>query len=392
VTREAKAGDAVDAYDDPGIKRGERTLEVERAVLMDRLFRTIEAPWRVLMGDNKRHIYLGSPPLPNGGSYVVVLEPKSDGSNEFVTAHPRSKEWLASMRAPGQRAATPHGPLIKSETPPRDGVSGPVLHGVTGPAGPTLFAESPAASASTREDRPGVASEDVAVAFSFFKALAPGERWITVRPNGPGTEGHPLLIKLGRFWTGIDITHLAISLIERRLKDAFPAIVLNVHGRPKDMDGARDLARRDKYQFQWWALSLIEAQPFAGRKKGADGGVDGIIYFRSDPRTMERAIVSVKGGGAVGVPMIRDLKGVLAREKAPIGIFLTLTPPTRPMEAEAASAGLYEQGGRQYPRIQIITIAAALSGAKPAIPLVDAGAGYRRAPREQADDQRDLDL
>lgn len=194
-TREAKAGDAIDAYDDPRTKRGERTLEVERAVLMDRLFRTIEAPWRVLVGKDDRHVCLGSPPLPDGGSYVVVLEPKADGSNGFVTAHPRSKEWMATMRAPGRRTATPHGPLTKSETPPRDGVSSPVLHGVTGPAGPTLFAESPAASASTREDRPGVASEGVSIAFSFFKALAPGERWITVRPNGPGTEGHPLLIK-----------------------------------------------------------------------------------------------------------------------------------------------------------------------------------------------------
>ena len=206
---------------------------------------------------------------------------------------------------------------------------------------------------------------------------------------GCGTTIHAAQ-KLGRQWLGIDITHLAISLIERRLKDAFPGIAFEVHGTPKDLDGARDLAQRDKYQFQWWALSLIEAQPYAGKKKGADGGIDGLIYFRSDAKTTERAIVSVKGGENVGVPMVRDLKGVLDREKAPIGVFLTLVPPTRPMEKEAASAGFYTLGERQYPRLQIITVEQALAGVRPAIPLVDTGAAFRRAAREKSEAQPTL--
>lgn len=208
---------------------------------------------------------------------------------------------------------------------------------------------------------------------------------------GCGTAVHAAQ-KLGRAWIGIDITHLAISLIERRLKDAFPAIVFEVHGTPKDFAGARDLAMRDKYQFQWWSLSLIEAQPFAGKKKGADGGIDGLIYFRSDARTTERAVVSVKGGDNVSVPMVRDLKGVLDRERAPIGVFLTLVPPTRAMEAEAASAGFYELGGRRYPRLQIITIEQALAGKKPAIPLVDTGAAFRQAGLETLNNQPRFDL
>jgi site-specific DNA-methyltransferase (adenine-specific) len=161
------------------------------------------------------------------------------------------------------------------------------------------------------------------------KPLALLERIVNVSSNpgdtildpfcGCGTAIHAAQ-KLGRAWIGIDITHLAISLIERRLKDAFPGISFEVHGTPKDLAGARDLAIRDKYQFQWWSLSLIEAQPFAGKKKGADSGIDGLIYFRSDARTTERAIVSVKGGDNVSVPMVRDLKGVLDRERAPIGV------------------------------------------------------------------------
>jgi adenine specific DNA methylase Mod len=208
---------------------------------------------------------------------------------------------------------------------------------------------------------------------------------------GCGTAIHAAQ-KLGRSWVGIDVTHLAISLIERRLKDAFPGIAFEVHGTPKDLEGARDLATRDKYQFQWWAVSLVEAQPFAGKKKGADGGIDGLIYFRSDAKTTERAVVSVKGGDNVGVPMIRDLKGVMDREKAPIGVFLTLAPATRPMETEAASAGFYELGGRRYPRLQIITIEQALAGKKPAIPLIDTGAAFKRATREESDKQTRLGL
>ncbi len=207
---------------------------------------------------------------------------------------------------------------------------------------------------------------------------------------GCGTAIHAAQ-KLGRRWIGVDITHLAISLVERRLQDAFPGISFDVHGTPKDLDGARDLAERDKYQFQWWAVSLVDAQPYGGKKKGADGGIDGLIYFRSDAKRTERAIVSVKGGG-VSVPMVRDLKGVLDREKAPIGVFLTLVPPTRPMQTEAASAGFYMLGERRYPRIQIITIEDALAGVKPAIPLIDTGAAFRRAAREASTVQPKLRL
>ena len=175
----------------------------------------------------------------------------------------------------------------------------------------------------------------------------------------------------------------------RRLKDAFPSIAFEVHGTPTDLDGARDLAMRDKYQ--WWAVSLIEAQPYGGKKKGADGGIDGLIYFRSDAKTTDRAIVSVKGGG-VSVPMVRDLKGVLDREKSPIGVFLTLEQPTRPMEKEAASAGFYTLGDRQYPRLQIITVEQALAGMKPAIPLIDTRAAFKQATRETSMAQPKLDL
>jgi site-specific DNA-methyltransferase (adenine-specific) len=195
---------------------------------------------------------------------------------------------------------------------------------------------------------------------------------------------------LKRHWIGIDITHLAISLIEKRLKDAFRGIKYEVHGTPKDFEGARDLAARDKYQFQWWAVSLVDAVPFAGKRKGADTGIDGIIYFKPEGKTTEKAIVSVKGGENVSVAMVRDLAHVVDREKARIGVFITLAEPTGPMKTEAVKAGYYETLYGKYLKIQILSVADLFSGKQPNIPLVDT-ASFKRAPKEaEGGDQDDL--
>lgn len=203
---------------------------------------------------------------------------------------------------------------------------------------------------------------------------------------GCGTAVHAAH-KLGRHWVGIDITHLAISLIERRLKDAFPDIAFEVHGTPKDLEGARDLAQRDKHQFQWWAVSLVDAVPQAGRKKGADRGIDGIRFVQVGPKAgeVERVIVSVKGGENVGVKDIRDLRGTVEREGAIAGLFLTLAEPTRDMTREAAAAGTVEIPFAHRPvgRIQIYTIAELLAGMRPDLPGLGRHEGFKRAPREK---------
>jgi site-specific DNA-methyltransferase (adenine-specific) len=175
---------------------------------------------------------------------------------------------------------------------------------------------------------------------------------------------------LGRQWIGIDITHLAIALIEKRIRDAFRGIPMEVIGTPKDLASACDLAARDKYQFQWWACSLVGAQPRDGKKKGPDRGVDGLIYFIDDGSAkLKKIIVSVKGGQNVDVSMIRDLRGVMEREKAEMAYFVTLAEPTKPMIAEAAASGSYAPKNGQFcPRIQILTIEGLLSGIPPKRP------------------------
>lgn len=206
---------------------------------------------------------------------------------------------------------------------------------------------------------------------------------------GCGTAVHAAH-KLGRKWIGVDITHLAISTIEQRLKTAFPGIVFDVQGIPKDFASAQDLARRDKYQFQWWACSLVNAQPYQGKKKGADSGIDGLLYFRDDDDLAKKIIVSVKGGENVNVSMIRDLKGVLEREKAQIGLFVTLTPPTQPMIKEAITAGYYASPLLgSYPRLQILTVDGLLSGAERASypDLSRGGETFKQAKPENPDKQ-----
>jgi site-specific DNA-methyltransferase (adenine-specific) len=187
---------------------------------------------------------------------------------------------------------------------------------------------------------------------------------------------------LGRQWVGIDITHLAIAMHKARLKDRFGFEAgrdYAVVGEPQDLDGARQLAREDRYQFQWWALSLIEARPLGGDggrtgKKGSDRGVDGAINFIEERGQVKRALVQVKSGH-VKAGDVRDLGGTLNREGAQIGVFLTLEAPSRDMVSEAASAGFYhsELWQKDYPRVQILTVEELLNGAEVKIPPTPAG-------------------
>jgi site-specific DNA-methyltransferase (adenine-specific) len=206
---------------------------------------------------------------------------------------------------------------------------------------------------------------------------------------GCGTTIHAAE-RLGRNWIGIDVTHLAISLIENRLEAAFPNAQYEVHGTPKDFTGAEALAEKDKHQFEWWALSLVKAQPANDKKKGADKGVDGLLWLRVGQRERAKVIVSVKGGANINVAMVRDLGHVIQREEAAIGLFVTLHEPTGPMKAEAVKAGFYEWEGQRFPRIQILTVESLLNGVKPELPLIDYAAMAKQAPldRKSADQAR----
>lgn len=185
---------------------------------------------------------------------------------------------------------------------------------------------------------------------------------------GCGTTVHAAQ-KMNRQWVGIDVTHLAVSLIERRMREAFPSAKFEVFGVPKDASGAKDLAERDKHEFQKWIVATIGGQPYKGGKKGMDRGIDGYLHFRDADMKPQFAVISVKGGG-IKSGDIRDLKGTMDREKAALGIFLTLNPPTREMVKEAAAnTGIYETGGMKFPKLQIITADEVIGGKRPTVPF-----------------------
>jgi DNA modification methylase len=204
--------------------------------------------------------------------------------------------------------------------------------------------------------------------------------------------------RLNRRWIGIDVTHLAIGLIKKRLDDGFPdnnppiRQTYQVIGEPTDYAGAAALAAEDKYQFQWWALGQVGARP-TEQKKGADRGIDGRLYFHDDRSGESKQIIfSVKAGG-VSAPQVRDLRGVIEREKAEIGVFITFEEPTRPMKHEANEAGLYTSSDRTtYARIQILTIQQILDGKQPEYPRHRADATFKKAPRSRPAPAENLTL
>ena len=198
--------------------------------------------------------------------------------------------------------------------------------------------------------------------------------------------------RLKRRWVGIDVTHLAITLMQNRLQDTFgyELTPFEVEGVPKDLESARSLAQNvDRHHFEWWALGLVAARPAQDKKKGADTGVDGVFYFSDDESGMpKKGVVQVKSGH-VKSGDIRDFIHVIEREKAAVGLFLTLEEPTGPMIKEAATAGFYEPEhfrGRGVPKLQILTIEALLSGHRPELPRFAPSATFKKAPRRKVEE------
>ena len=190
--------------------------------------------------------------------------------------------------------------------------------------------------------------------------------------------------RLKRQWIGIDITNLAITLIRSRLVDAFAGTVeYEVVGEPVSLPDAEALAVSDPYQFQWWALGLVGARPVE-QKKGADKGIDGRIYFHEgDNRETKQIILSVKAG-KLHATYVRDLRGVMDREKADIGVLISLDEPTDLMRKEAASAGFYTSPWGKHARLQLVTVEHLLTGKGIDRPPVQASVTFKRAPRAKA--------
>jgi len=186
--------------------------------------------------------------------------------------------------------------------------------------------------------------------------------------------------KLGRKWIGIDITHLAISLIKKRMRDHFPDVKFDVIGEPESLEAAKELADLNKFQFEAWAVSLLGGQPYKS-KGGGDRGVDGLLYFMDFEENFHRIIIQVKGGGYT-LESVQRLKSTMDDENAPLGVFLALKQPSKGMLSYAASLGKWQMPGslKEYPVMQIFTIENYYIGNRPDLP--DTSETLKRAKRE----------
>ncbi len=198
--------------------------------------------------------------------------------------------------------------------------------------------------------------------------------------------------KLRRHWIGIDITHLSIGLIKYRLLHSHKVSAkddYDVVGEPTTFEGAKQLAIEDRHQFEHWSLGLVGARSSA-KDKGADKGIDGKIKFQEGGlgSPHKEILISVKSG-KVGSHDIRDLRGVVEREDAAMGLFLTLQDPTRDMRQEALQAGYYESPWGKHLRIQLFTIKDLLDGKKIDAPPIRQGGTTFSLPKRSAPDSKD---
>ena len=172
--------------------------------------------------------------------------------------------------------------------------------------------------------------------------------------------------KLGRRWIGIDVTHIAIGMIEDRMRSGYPSIAFETIGVPKDLASAERLAAEDPHQFQQWVCWQVGG--FPREKKGGDKGVDGWFNYLAAGGKVKTGVISVKAGDNVNPSMVRDLGQVMKRDGHDFGLFIMKALPTRGMEAEAASHPLVETEFGRFPALQIVTLAEFFQGMRPKLP------------------------
>jgi len=177
--------------------------------------------------------------------------------------------------------------------------------------------------------------------------------------------------RIGRRWIGVDITYIAIDLIEKRLIHTYGPSIKDTHevsGIPRDLGAAQALFDRNPFDFERWAVSRVGAQP--NEKQVGDRGIDGVARFPLGGSDFARVLVSVKGARSLNPSMVRDLGGTVEAQEATLGVLITQHETHNGMLDAVHHGGVYTHPatGEQFPRLQVITIAELLAGKRPSMP------------------------
>ena len=192
---------------------------------------------------------------------------------------------------------------------------------------------------------------------------------------------------LGRRWIGIDIAiHAVKRVAQKRLQERCGLEAGKdyvIEGIPRNLEGARDLWERDRYQFQKWVVEQVDG--FVTSRPTGDGGIDGRLYFAvPGERDLQSLVIEVKGGKNVGINVLRSLLGVLDNNDALMAGLIIMEPlgETKALNFNRfmAEAGDLEVLGIPYPRMQMLTVAEIVEGKRFNTPSV---AGLRREPQMQ---------
>jgi site-specific DNA-methyltransferase (adenine-specific) len=243
----------------------------------------------------------------------------------------------------------------------------------------TIWTDIPPVNARAKERMGYPTQKPVALLERILSASSEPEQMILDPFCGCGTTIEAAQ-RLGRQWIGMDVTHHAIDVIEGRLDERCPKAKYDVKGRPEKIGEARYLAQHDPYEFQWWANWLMGVQNYIEQKKGADRGIDGLIYFRNGPMGIGKIIVSVKGGENLKPEMVAALAGTVQREEAQLGVFVCFEP-TRRMRQDAAGSGTVNTAQGRFQRIQIATVEDLLAGKRPPLPQAIETDAFRHSLR-----------
>ncbi|MFC2129941.1 DNA methyltransferase, partial [Bacteroidota bacterium] len=169
--------------------------------------------------------------------------------------------------------------------------------------------------------------------------------------------------KLNRQWIGVDISHLAVRLIIKRLLDPYPPdkqkemmMNISITGFPRDPATAKEMAENPDHgrlKFQDWIIEVM-LNGVANPKKTADGGWDGYITFDKGMKEKGLCVIEVKSGHC-NVKNLREFVRVVTSQGADIGVFVCFAEQvTKPMRIEAKQAGIDSRF--DVDKIQIITV------------------------------------